>query len=90
MSFDLISDGEYVTEADICERLPLPGKSDGGGRIVDVAVCALSLMSLNWMGCLKEARRVLTDTYVILYCIRRLSFTESYISFTGVNSRSPR
>lgn len=62
LSYDLASDGEYVVEADVCERLPLPGVRDGGGRIVDVVVCALSLMSLNWIECLREARRVLRDS----------------------------
>lgn len=61
LSFDLASDGEFVVEADICDKIPLPGKVDGGGRIVDVVVCALSLMSLNWLQCLKEARRILKD-----------------------------
>ncbi|KAG9003348.1 25S rRNA (adenine645-N1)-methyltransferase [Tulasnella sp. JGI-2019a] len=62
ISFDLVSHGEFVTEVDICDKLPLPGAVDGGGRIVDVVVCALSLMSLNWMQCLREARRVLKDS----------------------------
>lgn len=65
LSFDLVSDGEYVVEADICSPLPLPGKQTGGGRIVDVVVCALSLMSTNWPECLKEARRVLRDRWVV-------------------------
>jgi len=66
MSFDLISDGAYVIEADICERLPLPGsegtegeKSFGEGQVVDVAVCALSLMGTNWPNCIREAWRIL-------------------------------
>lgn len=61
LSFDVVSDGEFVVEADICGRLPLPGSERGGGRIVDVVVCALSLMSTNWPQCIREARRVLND-----------------------------
>lgn len=51
LSFDLVSDGAFVVEADICAKIPLPGsegaegqKSEGEGHIVDVVVCALSLM----------------------------------------------
>ncbi|KIM68687.1 hypothetical protein SCLCIDRAFT_1208885 [Scleroderma citrinum Foug A] len=66
LSFDLLSDGAFVTEADICSRLPLPGSeplsqesTEGGGQIVDVVVCALSLMGINWPGCIREAWRIL-------------------------------
>lgn len=66
LSFDLLSDGVFVTEADICSRLPLPGSeplsqepTEGGGQIVDVVVCALSLMGINWPGCIREAWRIL-------------------------------
>jgi len=66
MAFDFVSDGAFVVEADICRRLPLPGSegsegetSFGEGHIVDVAICALSLMGTNWPNCLKEAWRVL-------------------------------
>ncbi|KAF8165198.1 methyltransferase-domain-containing protein [Crassisporium funariophilum] len=66
LSFDLVSDNKYVVEADICSKIPLPGsegnneeKSTGEGQVVDVVVCALSLMGLNWLGCLREAWRIL-------------------------------
>ncbi|KAI9001332.1 methyltransferase-domain-containing protein [Trametes punicea] len=75
LSFDLVSDGAYVIEADICTRIPLPGseasasssKGDsdnataqaGEGQVVDVVVCALSLMGTNWPGCIREAWRIL-------------------------------
>nr|GAT54016.1 uracil phosphoribosyltransferase [Mycena chlorophos] len=66
LSFDLVSDGVFVVEADICSRIPLPGsepsageKSSGDGQVVDVVVCALSLMGTNWIGCLREAWRIL-------------------------------
>lgn len=66
ISFDLVSDGMYVVEADICSKIPLPGsepqgseKSDGVGQVVDVVVCALSLMSTNWPNCIREAWRIL-------------------------------
>ncbi len=67
LSFDLVSDGAYVVEADTCSRVPLPGsepgpgggKSDGEGQVVDVVVCALSLMGTNWPGCIREAWRIL-------------------------------
>jgi len=61
MSFDLVSDSPFVVEADICGKLPLPGSESGEGKIVDVVVCSLSLMSLNWLQCIREARRVLKD-----------------------------
>ncbi|KZT72718.1 hypothetical protein DAEQUDRAFT_685879 [Daedalea quercina L-15889] len=70
LSFDLVSDGAYVIEADTCGRLPLPGSegpekgtegavSEGQGGVVDVVVCALSLMGTNWPNCIREAWRVL-------------------------------
>ena len=60
LSFDLVSDGEWVVEADTCDVIPLPGKDDGeGAQVVDIVVCALSLMNLNWIRCIREARRIL-------------------------------
>lgn len=60
LSFDLVSDNEWVIEADICDKLPLPGKEEiDGAQVVDICVCALSLMSTNWARCIREARRVL-------------------------------
>ena len=66
LSFDLVSDGAYVVEADICSRVPLPGSepqsakaSQGEAQVVDVVVCALSLMSTNWPKCISEAWRIL-------------------------------
>jgi len=69
LSFDLVSDGAFVIEADIFEHLPLPGSegdSDengkschGHGQIVNVVVCALSLMGTNWPNCIREAWRIL-------------------------------
>ncbi|EIW61792.1 25S rRNA (adenine645-N1)-methyltransferase [Trametes versicolor FP-101664 SS1] len=73
LSFDLVSDSAYVIEADTCDRVPLPGSegppeesaddaSDeqvGEGQVVDVVVCALSLMGTNWPGCIREAWRIL-------------------------------
>lgn len=63
LSFDLVSDGAYILEADVCQRIPLPGVEDSAddhqGQIVDVCICALSLMSLDWINCIREAWRVL-------------------------------
>lgn len=66
LSFDLVSDGAFVIEADTCGKLPLPGsestgeeKSFGEAHVVDVVVCALSLMGTNWPNCLREAWRIL-------------------------------
>jgi len=66
ISFDLVSDGKFVVEADICKKIPLPGsevsgteKSLGDGQVVDVVVCALSLMGVNWVNCIREAWRIL-------------------------------
>ena len=67
ISFDLVSDDPAVVEADICTRLPLPGSEQEGEdslATIDVAVCALSLMSTNWVGCIREAWRVLRTGYV--------------------------
>ncbi|KAG8862280.1 25S rRNA (adenine645-N1)-methyltransferase [Tulasnella sp. 330] len=47
VSFDLVSDGEFVTEADICDKLPLPGAVNGGGRIVDVVVGELKIAEVT-------------------------------------------
>ncbi|VDB96959.1 unnamed protein product [Peniophora sp. CBMAI 1063] len=70
LSYDLVSDGAFVTEADIFGRLPLPGtlpeddgsKHDGEAQVVDVVVCALSLMGTNWPLCVREAWRVLRSS----------------------------
>lgn len=69
LSFDLVSDGVFVVEADICSHIPLPGAengaddrdgtSEGQGAVVDVVVCALSLMGTNWPKCIREAWRLL-------------------------------
>jgi ribosomal RNA-processing protein 8 len=62
LSFDLVSDGSWVIEADICTRIPLPGSEksgEDGQAVVDACVCSLSLMSTNWIGCAREAWRVL-------------------------------
>ncbi|EGO01861.1 hypothetical protein SERLA73DRAFT_177408 [Serpula lacrymans var. lacrymans S7.3] len=66
LSFDLVSDGAFVVEADICAKIPLPGsepspgkKSEGKAQVVDVVVCALSLMGTNWPQCIREAWRIL-------------------------------
>ncbi|RDB22865.1 hypothetical protein Hypma_010341 [Hypsizygus marmoreus] len=66
LSFDLVSDGAFVVEADTCSKIPLPGceetedeKSGGYGHVVDVVVCALSLMGTNWPNCIREAWRIL-------------------------------
>jgi ribosomal RNA-processing protein 8 len=70
MSFDLMSDGSYVVEADICAHVPLPGseivagaRGEGEGAVVDVVVCALSLMGTNWVHCIREAWRILKPGY---------------------------
>ena len=73
MSFDLVADHAFVVEADIFDRLPLPGSevdSDGNedpgqghAQIVNVVVCALSLMGTNWPNCVREAWRILRSKY---------------------------
>jgi len=73
MSFDLVADRAFVVEADIFDRLPLPGSevdSDGNeklgqghAQIVNVVVCALSLMGTNWPNCIREAWRILRPKY---------------------------
>lgn len=62
LSFDLQSDKCWVIEADICSNIPLPGSEEEeneDGTVVDVVICALSLMSVNWVGCIREAWRIL-------------------------------
>lgn len=67
LSFDLVSDGGFVVEADICSRVPLPGSEDeddaDAAQVVDVVVFALSLMSVNWVGAIREAWRILKSGY---------------------------
>ena len=74
LSYDLVPDGVYVIEADICAGIPLPGSEPdegmGEGHIVDVAVCALSLMGSNWPKCIREAWRILKPTYVPLFALQ--------------------
>ncbi|PAV20800.1 ribosomal rna-processing 8 [Pyrrhoderma noxium] len=60
LSFDLVSANFFVIATDICDKLPLPGsETNEEGHIVDVVVCSLSLMSKNWLKCIREARRIL-------------------------------
>ena len=62
LSFDLVSENASVIEADTCSKIPLPGGEsveDDDAQIVDIVVCALSLMSTNWVGCIREAWRIL-------------------------------
>lgn len=66
LSFDLVSDNIYVIEADTCQKVPLPGsegeqneETAGEGQVVDVAVCALSLMGTNWPATIREMWRIL-------------------------------
>jgi ribosomal RNA-processing protein 8 len=79
LSYDLISDGEFVIEADVFDRIPLPGsegdsreKTTGHAQVVDVVVCALSLMGTNWPRCIREAWRILKPECVSVYFTTRL------------------
>jgi ribosomal RNA-processing protein 8 len=75
ISFDLVGDGAFVVEGDIFNRLPLPGyeagsdgreeSSPGHAQIINVVVCALSLMGTNWPNCVREAWRILRPKYVL-------------------------
>ena len=66
LSYDLVSANPYIVAADTCDRIPLPGAEDSDtGQVVDVVVCSLSLMSTNWLNCLREARRVLKTGCVL-------------------------
>jgi hypothetical protein len=75
MSFDLVSDRVFVVEADIFDRIPLPGSevdsdgddesNQGHAQIVNVVVCALSLMGTNWPNCIREAWRILRPKSVL-------------------------
>jgi len=75
MSFDLVSDRAFVVEADIFDRIPLPGSevdsdgddesNQGHAQIVNVVVCALSLMGTNWPNCIREAWRILRPKCVL-------------------------
>lgn len=92
LSFDLVSDGTFVVEADICSRLPLPGsepssveRTEGEGQIVDIVVCALSLMSTNWPGCIREAWRILRPggELRIAEVVSRFTAAEDFVSLVG-------
>ncbi|EPT02791.1 hypothetical protein FOMPIDRAFT_55039 [Fomitopsis schrenkii] len=94
LSFDLVADGAYVIEADTCGRLPLPGSEDpereadsavseGHGGVVDVVVCALSLMGTNWPNCIREAWRVLRSNgeLKIAEVASRFTNQDEFVSF---------
>jgi len=73
LSFDLVSDNIYVIEADTCQKLPLPGsegeqneETAGEGQVVDIAVCALSLMGTNWPATIREVWRILKPGRVFM------------------------
>lgn len=83
ISFDLVGDGAFVVEADIFARLPLPGSeadsdgseesSQGHTQIVNIVVCALSLMGTNWPNCIREAWRILRPKFVLSLITDRLN-----------------
>lgn len=84
LSFDLVSDGAYVIEADICAQVPLPGSepqsagsTQGEAQIVDVVVCALSLMSTNWPKCISEAWRILRPGCAASHDLAQLGHLQS-------------
>lgn len=99
LSYDLVSDGAFVVEADVCAKVPLPGGEDdddesreGRAQIVDVVVCALSLMSTNWVGCVREAWRVLKlkCVYLMLPSLSKLKLaflTRGELKIAEVTSR---
>jgi ribosomal RNA-processing protein 8 len=77
LSYDLVgSEDGWVVEADFLDRVPLPGRkgsaesgSTSGSKgaaseVVDVVVCCLSLMGLNWLGGIYEACRILKHGFV--------------------------
>ncbi|KAG8761850.1 25S rRNA (adenine645-N1)-methyltransferase [Ceratobasidium sp. 428] len=83
LSFDLVSDGAWVVEADVCARVPLPGSEDGedGQAVVDACVCSLSLMSTNWIGCVREAWRVsrIGARFVVAEVTSRFQNTDMFV-----------
>lgn len=67
LSYDLVRLLPYVMEADICQWIPLPGCEDSAqGQVVDICVCALSLMNTNWVGCLRECWRILKSRFGLI------------------------
>ncbi|KAH8929248.1 hypothetical protein BT69DRAFT_1211861 [Atractiella rhizophila] len=56
LSFDLVAN-EWVVKAQCTEKngVPLPAE------IVDVVVCCLSLMGTDWLGMIREAKRISKD-----------------------------
>lgn len=97
LSFDLVSDGGLVVEADICTHVPLPGseskpadekgkgKIQGEGGVVDVVVCALSLMGTNWPGTIREAWRILRadGELKIAEVTSRFTDVDAFVSLVG-------
>ncbi|KAF7983945.1 hypothetical protein HWV62_18356 [Athelia sp. TMB] len=97
LSFDLVSDGKLVVEADICAHVPLPGseaaqadekgksKTQGEGGVVDVVVCALSLMGTNWPGTIREAWRILLadGELKIAEVTSRFTDVDAFVSLVG-------
>lgn len=68
LSYDLVSENAFVTEADICTHVPLPGSEEsedgtGSAQVVDVVIFALSLMGTNWPKSVREAWRILRNGY---------------------------
>lgn len=90
LSYDLVAGTPFVVATDICSKLPLPGSegSSDEGHIVDVVVCSLSLMSTNWVNCIREAARVLKTGFVFFLVIWRANVLyANLVFFLGANSR---
>lgn len=89
LSFDLVSDGAFVVEADICSHIPLPGSEDNTDAdnvaneahagVADVVVCALSLMGTNWPKCIREAWRISKPEYVYIVQTKGLAISDKAI-----------
>ncbi|QRV90525.1 methyltransferase domain protein [Ceratobasidium sp. AG-Ba] len=84
LSYDLVSDGTWVIEADICTKIPLPGSEADGEdaqAVADACVCSLSLMSTNWIGCVREAWRVLRigGKFLIAEVTSRFQNTDEFV-----------
>ena len=76
-SFDFVKINEYVTECDI-KNVPLPDES------VDVATFCLSLMGVNFIEFILEAKRILKNKKGVLIVAEILSRINNIDNFTAL------
>ena len=85
LSFDLVSRHAAVVAAQCTDHVPLPG---GEAAVVDAVVICLALMGSDWLGMVKEARRVMRPRCAV-HVVPRPDPYSGQLFIAEVTSRIP-